>query len=53
MPAYGGQIAPHDRWAIVLYVRALQRSQGAPAPGDAPPQEPDQQDPQQQPQNDN
>jgi mono/diheme cytochrome c family protein len=29
MPAYGSQIAPHDRWAIVLYVRALQRSQGA------------------------
>lgn len=31
MPAYGSQILPEDRWAIVLYVRALQRSQGAPA----------------------
>lgn len=31
MPAYGHQIEPKDRWAIVLYVRALQRSQGAPA----------------------
>lgn len=30
MPAYGSQILPEDRWAIVLYVRALQRSQGAP-----------------------
>lgn len=30
MPAYGSQIRPEDRWAIVLYVRALQRSQGAP-----------------------
>lgn len=29
MPAYGTQIAPADRWAIVLYVRALQRSQNA------------------------
>lgn len=34
MPAYGSQIMPADRWAIVLYVRALQRSQGAPAPSD-------------------
>jgi mono/diheme cytochrome c family protein len=31
MPAYGSQIRPEDRWAIVLYVRALQRSQGASA----------------------
>ena len=31
MPSYGDQISPHNRWAIVLYVRALQRSQGAPA----------------------
>lgn len=30
MPAYGHQIAPADRWAIVAYVRALQRSQNAP-----------------------
>ncbi len=29
MPAYGSQILPEDRWAIVLYVRALQRSQNA------------------------
>lgn len=27
MPAYGPQIAVEDRWAIVLYLRALQRSQ--------------------------
>ena len=27
MPAYGPQIPVHDRWAIVAYVRALQRSQ--------------------------
>lgn len=30
MPAYGSQIEVTDRWAIVAYVRALQRSQGAP-----------------------
>ena len=29
MPAYGSQIPVADRWAIVAYVRALQRSQGA------------------------
>jgi mono/diheme cytochrome c family protein len=29
MPSYAAQIAPEDRWAIVLYVRALQRSQNA------------------------
>ena len=29
MPAHGRQIAPRDRWAIVLYVRALQRSREA------------------------
>ena len=29
MPAYGHQIDPEDRWAIVLYMRALQRSQSA------------------------
>jgi len=33
MPAYGSQIRPEDRWAIVLYVRALQRSQGAETAG--------------------
>ena len=29
MPAYGPQIPIEDRWAIVAYVRALQRSQNA------------------------
>jgi len=29
MPAYAAQIPVEDRWAIVLYVRALQRSQNA------------------------
>ena len=29
MPAYGPQITIEDRWAIVAYVRALQRSQNA------------------------
>lgn len=29
MPAYAAQIPVEDRWAIVLYVRALQRSQHA------------------------
>ncbi len=29
MPALGAQIPAEDRWAIVLYVRALQRSQNA------------------------
>jgi len=29
MPAYGSQIPVEDRWAIVAYVRALQRSQNA------------------------
>lgn len=29
MPGYAGQIKVHDRWAIVAYVRALQRSQNA------------------------
>lgn len=29
MPAYGSQVPVDDRWAIVAYVRALQRSQGA------------------------
>jgi hypothetical protein len=31
MPSYAGQISPRDRWAIVTYVRALQRSQHFPA----------------------
>ncbi len=29
MPAYGTQIGTEDRWAIVAYIRALQRSQNA------------------------
>ncbi len=29
MPAYGDQIPERDRWAIVAYIRALQRSQTA------------------------
>jgi len=29
MPAYGAQIPPEDRWAIVLYLRALQKSRNA------------------------
>ena len=29
MPPYAAQITPRDRWAIVLYVLALQRSQNA------------------------
>jgi mono/diheme cytochrome c family protein len=35
MPAYGNQIPTDDRWAIVLYVRALQRSLAANV-GDVP-----------------
>ena len=29
MPAYGGEVAPADRWAIAAYVGALQLSQSA------------------------
>lgn len=29
MPSYGHQVNPHDRWAIVKYLRALQRSHDA------------------------
>ena len=29
MPPYGKMIPPHDRWAIVAYIRALQLSQNA------------------------
>jgi mono/diheme cytochrome c family protein len=29
MPGYARQIPPEDRWAIILYVRALQRSRAA------------------------
>jgi mono/diheme cytochrome c family protein len=35
MPSYGAQIKPEDRWLVVAYVRALQRSQNASA-ADAP-----------------
>ncbi len=37
MPAYGSQIDVQDRWAIVLYLRALQRSQNA-STDDVPPE---------------
>ena len=29
MPSYGHEIAPDDRWDVVAYIRALQRSQNA------------------------
>ena len=29
MPEYGTQVAPHDRWCIAAYIRALQLSQNA------------------------
>ena len=35
MPPYGQKIAVRDRWAIVAYIRALQRSQNA-SPDDVP-----------------
>jgi len=35
MPSYAQQVPAADRWAIVAYMRALQRSQAAPA-GDVP-----------------
>jgi mono/diheme cytochrome c family protein len=38
MPGYAGQIATEDRWAIVLYLRALQRSRSA-SPDDVPAEE--------------
>lgn len=31
MPGYAADIPPDDRWAVVRYIRALQRSQDAPA----------------------
>ncbi len=37
MPAYGAQIPERDRWAIVAYVRALQRSRHATV-DDVPPE---------------
>lgn len=38
MPGYASQIAPQDRWAIVAYVQALQRSQST-SEDDVPPGE--------------
>ncbi len=38
MMSYGGNVPVADRWAIIAYVRALQRSQNAPA-ADVPPDE--------------
>ncbi|MHC4991482.1 MAG: c-type cytochrome, partial [Planctomycetota bacterium] len=35
MPPYGSQVPAEDRWAIVAYVRALQRSQRT-TPEDVP-----------------
>ncbi len=35
MPGYGSQVQVEDRWAIVLYLRALQRTQNA-TPDDVP-----------------
>ena len=29
MPAYGSQIPEMDRWKIILYLRAIQRSRNA------------------------
>lgn len=37
MPGYASQITPKDRWAIVLYLRALQRSRNA-SPSDLAPE---------------
>jgi len=36
MPGYGAQIKTEDRWAIIMYVRALQRSRGG-SVNDLPP----------------
>jgi mono/diheme cytochrome c family protein len=38
MPSYGAQIVPQDRWAIILYLRALERAQTA-SPNDVDPAE--------------
>jgi mono/diheme cytochrome c family protein len=38
MMSYGGNVPVADRWAIIAYVRALQRGQNAPA-SDVPPEE--------------
>jgi len=36
MPPYADRVTPQDRWAIVAYIRALQRSQGASLAGASP-----------------
>lgn len=36
MPSYAPQIPPHDRWAIVAYIRALQLSHQNPQPESGP-----------------
>jgi hypothetical protein len=38
MPSYSAQIPPQDRWAIIIYLRALQRSRTA-TPADVDPTE--------------
>jgi mono/diheme cytochrome c family protein len=38
MMGYGSNITPEDRWAIIAYLRVLQRSQGATV-GEVPPDE--------------
>jgi mono/diheme cytochrome c family protein len=40
MPSYGHELPASDRWAVVAYLRALQRSQAA-APSDVPAAEQD------------
>ena len=37
MPDYASQVPPADRWAIVAYIRVLQRSQRA-TTADVPPE---------------
>jgi mono/diheme cytochrome c family protein len=29
MPSYANQLAEHDRWAVIAYIRALQLSRNA------------------------
>ena len=39
MLGYGDRIQVIDRWAIIAYLRALQKSQGGAVVGDVPPAE--------------
>jgi hypothetical protein len=39
MMGYGDRIQVQDRWAIVAYIRALQKSQGGATINDVPPTE--------------